>query len=98
MTSRWRGAWQAALILGYLVVLLRALQAVPGLERRNLTLSARLSELTGKNPTRDIKVATMVNEERGSARRTVESEEMRPTAEDLVCISDLMLDGGTSRV
>jgi hypothetical protein len=85
--KRWRGAWRAGAIIGYIVVLLQVLLAVPSLDYKQLTLTATLTATKGKVP-QDTKAPSVVDDsERGSARRrTVESEEPRQagTAEDLV--------------
>lgn len=82
---RWGGPWKAAVVLGYVVVLLQVLLAVPTLESKSLTLTAKLSDSRGKAP-KDTKVPFVTDEtERGSARRrTTESDEPRQDAEDVV--------------
>jgi hypothetical protein len=83
--KRWGGAWKAAVVIGYIVVLTQILIAVPTLDSKTLTLTAKLSDSKGKPP-KDIKDPVMVDDtERGSARRrATESEEPRHSAEDLV--------------
>lgn len=83
--KRWGGAWKAAVVIGYIVVLFQVLIAVPTMESKELTLTAKLSESKGK-PSKDIKAPSVIEEtERGSARRrTAESEDPTQSAEDLV--------------
>jgi len=82
----WGGsAWRSAVVIGYIVVLMQVLLAVPMLDKKNLTLTAKFSDAQGKAP-EDTKIPTVVDEtERGSARRrATESEEPRQASEDLV--------------
>jgi len=83
--KRWGGAWKAAVVIGYIVVLIQILIAVPTLDSKTLTLTAKLSDSKGKPP-KDTKAVIVVDDtERGSARRrATESEEPRQSAEDLV--------------
>ena len=74
--KRWGRAWKAAVVFGYIVVLIQIPTAAPALDGKNLTITAKLSASTEKAP-KDTKVPVMVDESwRGAARRRVtESEE-----------------------
>jgi len=43
-TNRWRGAWKAAVVVGYFVVITQISQALPAMESKYLTLTASLSD------------------------------------------------------
>ncbi|KAE8451598.1 hypothetical protein EG329_003671 [Mollisiaceae sp. DMI_Dod_QoI] len=87
----WRGsgAWKAAVVLGYLVVLTQVLLAVPSLETKSLSVTIKLNDLQGKYIP-DTKFPSQASTAMGSAdtgaarRRTPEAEAPRQTAETLV--------------
>ncbi|KAF8866759.1 hypothetical protein BDZ45DRAFT_667436 [Acephala macrosclerotiorum] len=89
--NRWYGgAWKAAVILGWFVVVMQLLLAFPGLETKSLTITIKLNDYQGKY-TPDTKLpsqastATMGAADFGAARRrgTPEAEEPRQGAEDM---------------
>lgn len=82
--DRWnRGACDAGVVIGYIVVFLQFLMAVPFLE--NMTLSIKLYENRGKAPLDTKRPEVFDDTERGSARRrTTEAEAPAQSAEDLV--------------
>ncbi|KAH7342908.1 hypothetical protein BKA65DRAFT_301046 [Rhexocercosporidium sp. MPI-PUGE-AT-0058] len=91
LTNRYYGGpYKAGVVVGYFVVLFQVLAAVPALDEKSLTLTARLTDLRPKFAPRDNKLPaqTYVNAggaDTGSARRrATESEDPRQSAEDLV--------------
>jgi len=82
--KRWGGVWKAGVIIGYFVVILQSMCAVPNLDRKNLILSARLSDWTGKVPL-DTKDSVVPDDtQRSPARRWNADPEEAQTAEQLV--------------
>jgi len=91
LTNRYYGGpYKAGVIVGYFVVLCQVLVAVPVLDEKSLTLTARLTDLKPKFAPRDNKLPTQASVGAGGAdtgsarRRGTESEEPRQAAEDLV--------------
>ncbi|CZS98913.1 uncharacterized protein RCO7_00357 [Rhynchosporium graminicola] len=89
-TNRYHGGpYKAGVIVGYFVVLCQILTAVPVLDEKSLTLTARLTDLTPKFASRDNKIPAQADVscggvDMGSARRRGgESEEPRQ-GEDFV--------------
>ncbi|CZT40790.1 uncharacterized protein RSE6_00446 [Rhynchosporium secalis] len=89
-TNRYHaGPYKAGVIVGYFVVLCQVLTAVPVLDEKSLTLTARLMDLTPKFASRDNKIPAQADVscggvDMGSARRRGgESEEPRQ-GEDFV--------------
>ncbi|KAL2075791.1 hypothetical protein VTL71DRAFT_734 [Oculimacula yallundae] len=89
-TNRYHeGAYRAGVIVSYFVVLCQVLAAVPVLDEKSLTLSARLTDLKPKFAPRDNKISDQTTLSTGGAdmgsarRRGAESEEPRQ-GEDLV--------------
>lgn len=84
------GAWQAAVVLGWFVVIIQIMLAVPTLDKKSLTLSAKFNDLGSKEP-EDTKYmvpnsATTGSADMGAATRRggTPGEEPRTMAEDLV--------------
>lgn len=84
------GAWRAAVVLGWFVVVIQILLAVPALDNKSLTLTAKLNDLGSKEP-EDTKYmvpnsATTGSADMGAATRRggTPSEDSRTMAEDMV--------------
>lgn len=89
--KRWGGAWKAAVTIGYIVVILQILLAVPALDSKRLTFTAKLTDTKGKSvdvnklPRDRQSTAVLGDFDNGSARRrTTESEEPTFSSEELV--------------
>lgn len=89
--KRYGGAWKAAVTIGYIVVVLQILLAVPSLESKRLTFTAKLTDATAKAlganklPIDEQSTAVLGGVDSGFARRrTTDSEEAGLSPEGLV--------------
>ncbi|KAG9239047.1 hypothetical protein BJ875DRAFT_449286 [Amylocarpus encephaloides] len=80
------GLWKAGAIIGFTVVGLQILLALPQLANKRLILTAKLTSLTGKDIVDTKRPETGVAQValESARRRTIESEEGRPSVEDMV--------------
>lgn len=78
----WGHSWKAGAIIGYIVTLLQLLLTVPTIDRKQLTITAKLTDTMGKAP-EDTKASSVVDDsERGAARRrATDSETPSETAD-----------------